>query len=60
MKTFIFTRKRIELEWLVVDAQTEKEARKIIENNGDYECFDSEDLEVLPNTLTLDSIQEEK
>ncbi len=53
MKTFIFTRKVIEIEKLVVDAETEEEARKIIENNGDYDCIDTDDDEIIPDTLTL-------
>lgn len=58
MKIFIFTRRRIEVEKLIVDAETEEEARKIIEDEGDYDCIDTDDEEVIPNTLTLINVQE--
>lgn len=58
MKIFMFTRRRIEVEKLIVDAETEEEARKIIENEGDYDCIDTDDEEVIPNTLTLINVQE--
>lgn len=58
MKIFMFTRRRIEVEKLIVDAETEEEARKIIEDEGDYDCIDTDDEEVIPNTLTLINVQE--
>ena len=58
MKKFIFSRSAIILESYVIEAETEAEARDIIQDNSDQLVVESEFLDWYTDDFVLDYVKE--